>query len=338
MAHTVRPMPSIPSAGAGLALAVQAHAVGWPIPVGGTGAIVDALVVPTCSRTAAASRPGAPSPTSRDLPPARAIVFDTSVPALLAIAGSRLPALLRAWLRTVRFGSGIGKVDFALDGPVPWLDETARTRGHPPPRRIRGTRSPTPSAPSPRAACRSRPYVLVAQPSVLDATRAPAGKHVLWAYTHLPNGSTLDPTALISDAIERVAPGFRDLVLAANARSAADIGAWDPNLGGGDIAAGAVTLRQLLARPMPSPEPVAPRRRDLPLLGGRGARAGRARAGRLPRRALLPPPRVRDDRAARPAVTARQRSAAVLDGVAVPERRAPARAHLPSSRCRRLVT
>jgi phytoene dehydrogenase-like protein len=90
---------------------------------------------------------------------------------------------------------------------------------------------------------------------VLDTTRAPAGKQVLWAYTHLPNGSTLDPTDLISSTIERLAPGFRDLVLASNARSAADIGAWDPNLGGGDLASGAVTLRQLLARPTPSPDP-----------------------------------------------------------------------------------
>lgn len=253
MAHTVRPMPSLPSAGAGLALAVHAHAAGWPIPVGGTGAIVDALVADLLAH-------GGRIETGRtvsgigELPPARATVFDTSVPALLAIAGGRLPRLLRGWLRTVRFGAGIGKVDFALDGPVPWRDPIARTAVT---LHLGGSRAAVADAERTVAAGRvpARPYVLVAQPSVLDATRAPAGKHVLWAYTHLPNGSTLDPTDLISEAIERVAPGFRDLVLAANARSAADIGAWDPNLGGGDLAAGAVSLRQLLARPTPSPDP-----------------------------------------------------------------------------------
>ena len=253
MAHTVRPMPSLPSAGAGLALAVQGHAVGWPIPVGGTGAIVDALVADLLAH-------GGRVETRRsvtrieELPPARATVFDTSVPTLLSIAGNRLPPILRAWLRTVRFGSGVGKVDFALDGPVPWLDPTARSAVT---LHLGGPRAVIAEAERVVASGRvpSRPYVLVAQPSVLDASRAPAGKHVLWTYTHLPNGSTLDPTDLISDAIERVAPGFRDLVLASNARSAADIGAWDPNLGGGDIAAGAVTLRQLLMRPTPSPEP-----------------------------------------------------------------------------------
>jgi phytoene dehydrogenase-like protein len=253
MAHTVRPMPSLPSAGAGLALAVQAHAVGWPIPVGGTGAIVDALVADLLAH-------GGRIETGRtvsdidELPRARATVFDTSVPALLAIAGPRLPHLLRAWLRTVRFGSGVGKVDFALDGPVPWRDATARTAVT---LHLGGSRAAVAAAERTVAAggVPSRPYVLVAQPSVLDTTRAPAGKQVLWAYTHLPNGSTLDPTDLISSTIERLAPGFRDLVLASNARSAADIGAWDPNLGGGDLASGAVTLRQLLARPTPSPDP-----------------------------------------------------------------------------------
>ena len=253
MAHTVRPMPSLPSAGAGLALAVQGHAVGWPIPVGGSGAIVDALVADLLAH-------GGRIETGRtvtgidDLPSARATVFDTGVPALLSIAGRRLPPILRRWLRTIRFGSGAGKVDFALDGPVPWLDPTARRAVT---LHLGGPRAVIADAERAVAAGRvpSRPYVLVAQPSVLDASRAPSGKHVLWAYTHLPNGSTLDPTELISGAIERVAPGFRDLVLASNARSAADIGAWDPNLGGGDIAAGAITLRQLLARPIPSSDP-----------------------------------------------------------------------------------
>jgi phytoene dehydrogenase-like protein len=137
---------------------------------------------------------------------------------------------------------------------VPWLDATARTAVT---LHLGGDRAAIADAERVVATGRvpGRPYVLVAQPSVLDPTRAPGGKQVLWAYTHLPNGSTLDPTELITGAIERVAPGFRDLVLAANPRSAADIGVWDANLGGGDIAAGAVTLRQLLARPVPTSDP-----------------------------------------------------------------------------------
>ena len=132
-----------------------------------------------------------------EVPRARAIVFDTSVPALLAIAGRRLPGPLRARLRTFRFGSGIGKVDYALDGPVPWRDEAVRrsVTVH-----VGGTRAELAAAERDVAAGRvpDRPYVLVAQPSTIDPTRAPAGKHVLWAYTHLPNGSTLDPTALVT--------------------------------------------------------------------------------------------------------------------------------------------
>lgn len=253
MAHTARPMPSLASAAAGLALAVQAHAVGWPIPVGGTGAIVDALVADLVAhggRIETGRRIRRPA----DLPAARATVLDTNVPELLSIAGHRLQPALRAWLRTVRPGSGIGKVDYALDGPVPWRAPIARQAVT---LHLGGPRRAIAAAERAVAARRvpEDPYVLVAQPSVLDPTRAPAGKHVLWAYTHLPNGSTLDPTELVSAAIERVAPGFRDLVLASSARSAADIGAWDPNLAGGDIAAGAVTLRQLLARPVPGPDP-----------------------------------------------------------------------------------
>ncbi|MGT2426637.1 phytoene desaturase family protein [Amnibacterium kyonggiense] len=253
MAHTVRPMPSLPSAAAGLALAVQAHAVGWPVPAGGTGAIADALVEDLLAHGGRLET-GRTVTDLRELPAARATVLDTSVPALLAIAGRRLGPAVRAWLRTVRFGSGVGKVDFALDGPVPWLDPTARAAVT---LHLGGPRAVVAAAERDVARGRvpERPYVLVAQPSTVDPSRAPRGKHVLWAYTHLPNGSTLDPTELVSAAIERVAPGFRDLVLAANARSAADVGAWDANLGGGDIAAGAVTLRQLLARPIPTGDP-----------------------------------------------------------------------------------
>jgi phytoene dehydrogenase-like protein len=189
-----------------------------------------------------------------DLPPARAVVLDTSVPALLAIAGERVPWRLAVQLRRFRFGSAVGKVDFALDGPVPWAAPGAREAGT---LHLGGDRAELAGAEAAVAAGQvpQHPYVLVAQPSVLDPSRAPAGKHVLWTYTHLPSGSTIDPTELVTSRIERFAPGFRDLVLAASARSAVDVQRWNPNYGGGDIATGRTDLRQLLARPVVSADP-----------------------------------------------------------------------------------
>lgn len=253
MAHTIRPMPTIGPAAAGLALAVAAHAGGWPVPVGGSQSIVDALAVDLVAH-------GGRIETGRDvrgpadLPAATAVLFDTSVPALLAIAGDRVPAPLRVLLRRFRFGDGVGKVDYALDGPVPWANPESRTALT---LHLGGSRAEIADAERTVARGRipERPYVLVSQPTVADPTRAPAGKHVLWAYTHLPNGAGLDPTELVTARIEHYAPGFRDLVLATNARSAADMERYDPNYGGGDIAAGAVDVRQLVARPLPSADP-----------------------------------------------------------------------------------
>ncbi|MFD1721775.1 phytoene desaturase family protein [Amnibacterium endophyticum] len=253
MAHTIRPMPSLSTAAAGLALAVQAHARGWPIPEGGTSTIPDALVADLLAHGGRIET-GREVVDVRDLPASAAIVLDTSVPTLLRTARHRIHPAVRAWLRTFRFGDGIGKVDFALDAPVPWRDPALHEAVT---LHLGGTRDEVALAERQVARGRvpERPYALAAQPTVLDPTRAPAGKHVLWAYTHLPGGSTLDPTALVTAAVERFAPGFRDVVLASSARSAEDVGRWDPNLGGGDIAAGAVGLRQLIARPLPGPDP-----------------------------------------------------------------------------------
>lgn len=253
MAHTIRPLPSIASAAAGLVLAVLGHAGGWPIPEGGTGAITDALAA-DLREHGGRIETGRSITTPADLPTARATVFDTGVPDLLRVAGGRLPAPVRAWLRTFRSGDGIGKVDFALGGAVPWTNADARAAVT---LHLGGTRGEIALAEAAVAAGRvpERPYVLVAQPSVLDPTRAPEGRQVLWAYTHLPNGSTADPVELVTAEIERHAPGFRDVVLAAAGRSAAQIADWNPNYGGGDIAAGAITLGRLIARPIPSPDP-----------------------------------------------------------------------------------
>jgi phytoene dehydrogenase-like protein len=253
MAHSVRPLPSVGPAAAGIALAVAAHAGGWPIPEGGSQSIVDALAADLVAHGGRIVT-GQEVRSLADLPRARAVVLDTSVPALLAIAGDRVPWRLAVQLRRFRFGSGVGKVDFALDGPVPWANAAAREAGA---LHLGGDRAELAATEAAVAKGRvpEHPYVLVAQPSILDPTRAPAGKHVLWTYAHLPAGSTLDPTELVTRRIERFAPGFRDVVLAANARSAADIERWNPNYGGGDIATGRPDLRQLLVRPVVSPDP-----------------------------------------------------------------------------------
>jgi phytoene dehydrogenase-like protein len=252
-AHTIRRLPSLGPAAAGLALAVAGHAGGWPIPVGGTQVIADALAADVRAHGGRIET-GRPVRSLGDVPTARAVLFDTSVPALLSIAGRRLSPLLRTALVGFRFGNGVGKVDFALDGPVPWAAEEARSAGT---LHLGGTRAQIAASENQVAAGRfpEHPYVLVSQPTVLDPTRAPAGKHVLWAYLHAPRGSTVDPTEAVTAEIERFAPGFRDLVLASSARSAAEVEQWNPNYGGGDIATGAVSLPQLLARPMPSVDP-----------------------------------------------------------------------------------
>ncbi|SEB75344.1 Phytoene dehydrogenase-related protein [Paramicrobacterium humi] len=252
-AHTIRPLPGLAPAAAGLVLALYAHAGGWPIPIGGSQAIVDALAADAVAHRAEIVTDHEISSLA-ELPRARAVILDTSAAGLQQIAGDRLPPAYARWLDRFHFGQAVAKVDFALSGPVPWaasdLAKTATLH-------LAGTRADI--ARSERQVARGRhpddPYVLVSQPSQFDATRAPTGKHVLWAYTHVPRGSTLDRTEAITRQIERFAPGFRDLIIASSARTAVDLDNYNPNYVGGDIAAGDVNLRQLIARPVPSPDP-----------------------------------------------------------------------------------
>lgn len=252
-AHAIRRMPSLASAAAALSLGTHAHARGWPIPIGGSQAIVDALAD---DLRAHGGRIYLDTHVSSldDVPSARAVLFDVSPRALVSIAGSRLPASYASRLDRFRYGAAVAKVDFALSGPVPWANTDLERAGtvH-----LGGTRAEIARAEAEVAAGRhsTNPYVLVAQPSVGDASRAPAGKHVLWAYTHVPNGSTLDQADAVTAQIERFAPGFRDLVLATSSRSAADLEAENPNYVGGDIAGGAASFAQLVARPVLSTDP-----------------------------------------------------------------------------------
>jgi phytoene dehydrogenase-like protein len=250
-AHSIRPMPSLSTAGAALSLGTYAHAHGWPIPVGGSQSIVNALADDLRAH-------GGEIVTDTEifsldeLPSSKAVLLDVSARAMLKLA--TLPPEYARRVERFRFGNAVAKVDFALSGPVPWINPDLRRAGT---LHVGGTRPEIAAAEADVAAGRhsASPYVLVAQPSIADPTRAPAGNHVLWAYTHVPRNSTVDQTEAITAQIERFAPGFRDLILARSSMTARDMENYNPNYVGGDIAAGGASLPQLIKRPVVSPEP-----------------------------------------------------------------------------------
>ncbi|WP_282837541.1 phytoene desaturase family protein [Microbacterium flavum] len=251
-AHAIVRQPSPVAAAAGLALQTHAHAGGWPIPLGGSQAISDALADDL--RAHGGEIVTDHEITSLDELTAPAVVLDVTPRALIRLAGSRMSARYRRRLERFRYGSGSAKVQFALSGPVPWADPRLADAGtvH-----LGGTRAQIAAAEGEVLAGRhpESPYVLISQPSRFDPSRAPAGAHALWTYTHVPAGSTLDRTEAVTRAIEAVAPGFRDVIIASRSWSAADLQSDNPNYIGGDIAAGAATLGQLLARPVLSLDP-----------------------------------------------------------------------------------
>jgi phytoene dehydrogenase-like protein len=197
---------------------------------------------------------GSPVTSLADLEGARAVLLDLTPRALLEIAGDALPGRYTQALRRFRYGPGVFKLDYALSEPVPWTAEEPRRAGtvH-----VGGTLAEIAAAEAEvaRGLHPRRPYVLVAQQSLFDASRAPDGKHTLWAYCHVPNGSETDMTEAIEAQLERFAPGFRDVVLARHAMGPGAIEAHNRNYVGGDINGGAANLRQLLARPALRPVP-----------------------------------------------------------------------------------
>lgn len=253
MAHPIQPMPALGWAAAGLVLAASAHIGGWPIPVGGSQAIVDALADDARAHGAEIVT-GHEVTSLEELAGAAAVILDVSPRALADIAGDRLPARYTRRLRRFRYGGAAAKVDYALSEPVPWKDPLLHDAGtiH-----LGGPRSQMAAAEAAiaRGEHPRKPFVLVSQPTTFDPSRAPAGRHVLWAYTHVPSRSDRDPTEAITERIEEFAPGFRDVVLDSSARSAVDLEAYNPNYVGGDIAVGDVGVRQLVARPVLSLDP-----------------------------------------------------------------------------------
>ncbi len=254
-AHSMVPLDYAATAGYGLGLILAAHAVGWPVARGGAQKLADALASYLRS-LGGEIVPGQRVESLAQLPPSRAMLCDITPRQFLKIAGDRLPAAYRARLGRFRYGPGVFKMDWALNGPVPWRARECARAGtvH-----LGGTFEET--AASERASWRGqiheRPYVLVVQPSLFDSTRAPAGKHTLWGYCHVPHGSTADMTAVIERQIERFAPGFRDCVIARHVMAPADMEGRNANIVGGDIGGGAADLAQLFTRPIASLNPYA---------------------------------------------------------------------------------
>ncbi len=246
-AHGMLPLDRFGTAAFGLVLGATAHVGGWPLPKGGAQALANALAAYLRSLGGEIVT-GTPVRSIDDLPESRAILCDLSPKPLLRIAGHRFPPSYRRKLERYRYGMGVFKVDFALDGPIPWR---ARACARAATVHVGGTLDEIATAEHDGWHGRhtERPFVLLVQPTLFDASRAPAGRHTVWAYCHVPNGSTVDMLPRIEQQIERFAPGFRDRVLARAVMNAADMERHNPNYAGGDIAAGACDLRQLFARP-----------------------------------------------------------------------------------------
>ena len=244
-AHSMLPLERRPSAGFGLALLVLAHAVGWPFPRGGSQALADALA----ARLRDAGGEFVTSSPVDELPRADVVLCDVSPPELLRLARGRIAGRYERALRRFRYGPGAFKLDWALAGPIPWRDERCARAAtvH-----LGGTLEEI--AASERAPWQGRaaerPFVLLAQPSLWDGTRAPAGRHTAWAYCHVPNGSAADVTAAVEAQVERYAPGFGELVLARSSLGPRALEAHNRNLVGGELNGGAMDLRQLYSRPL----------------------------------------------------------------------------------------
>jgi phytoene dehydrogenase-like protein len=243
-AHSMLPLERRPSAGFGLALLTLGHAVGWPFPRGGSQQLADALATRLRDLGGELRTESAVD----ELPNADVVLADVVPRELTRIAGARLPERYRRRLLAYRHGPGAFKLDWALDAPIPWRDPACARAGtvH-----LGGTLEEISASEwgawSSRPA--GKPFVLLAQTSLFDDSRAPAGKHTAWAYCHVPNGSTMDMTERIEAQVERFAPGFRDLILARHSMGPADLEAHNRNLVGGDLNGGAMDLGQLFFRP-----------------------------------------------------------------------------------------
>ncbi len=246
-AHSALPLTRPVSAAAGMVFLMTAHIATWPVARGGSSAISTALAG-YLESLGGRIEAGREVRSLADLPPARVTLFDTSPRQVADIAGSRLPSGYTGRLRRYRYGPGVFKIDWALDGPIPWRDPAClgASTVH-----VGGTLDEIAAAEAAvwRGEHADRPFVIVVQASLFDPTRAPSGKHTAWAYCHVPSGSTVDRTDAIERQMERAAPGFRDLVLARHVLDTGDLERYNANNVGGAITGGVHDLGQLFTRP-----------------------------------------------------------------------------------------
>ena len=252
-AHSMLPLDLPLTGGIGLMFAITGHAYGWPLAAGGSQRIVDALA--ECLRSLGGQvQTGHTVSSLNALPSAHQILLDVTPRQLLSIAGDRLPDGYRRKLAGYRYGPGVFKIDWALDAPIPWLAAGCRRAAtvH-----LGGRLDEIAAAEAAvaRGEISDRPFVLVAQQSLFDPSRAPAGKHTAWGYCHVPNGSTMDMVEYIEAQVERFAPGFRSRIVDRHVMPSGAMERYNPNYVGGDINGGVQDLRQLFTRPVARPAP-----------------------------------------------------------------------------------
>jgi phytoene dehydrogenase-like protein len=254
-AHAMLPLDRSATASFALVLGAAAHAVGWPLARGGSQSLSDALVA--CLQHHGGELVLGERVTRLDrLPKARAYLFDVTPRQLLGIVGGAMPRAYARRLERFRYGPGVFKMDWALDGPIPWQDPHCRQAAtvH-----LSGSLADITAAEAAVHAGKiaERPFTLLVQPSLFDPSRAPPSAHTAWAYCHVPHGSTGDASAAIEAHVERFAPGFCRLIRARSMKNAADMERFNQNYIGGDINGGLADLGQLLFRPVTRLDPYA---------------------------------------------------------------------------------
>jgi len=246
-AHSIQPLSNLSTSAIGLVLMTAAHLKGWPVPVGGSKEIANALASYFIT-LGGRIETGRYIKSLAELPSAKTVLFDVTPKQLLQIAGHKFSSIYKWQLERYRYGMGVFKVDWALDGAIPFTAPEAGKAGtvH-----IGNTLEEIKTS---EQQCwngihSEKPFVLLAQQSLFDDTRAPEGKHTAWAYCHVPNGSVKDMTAIIEQQVERFAPGFRDLIIGKHTMNTAQVEEYNPNYIGGDINGGVIDLGQLFTRP-----------------------------------------------------------------------------------------
>ncbi len=246
-AHSIQPLSNVATSAIGLVLMATGHSEGWPISKGGSDAIANALASYFVSLGGTIETNFYVHSLSQ-LPSSHAVLFDITPMQLLQIAGYKFSSLYRWQLKRYRYGMGVFKIDWALDGPIPFTASACRQAGTihlgNTLEEIVASEQSTSEGKHP-----DKPFVLLAQQSVFDPSRAPEGKHTAWAYCHVPNGSEVDMTERIEEQVERFAPHFRDRIIGRHVMNTAQIEAYNPNYIGGDINGGVIDIGQLFTRP-----------------------------------------------------------------------------------------